>query len=273
VVVKESNKITTDTLTSEVLPGMVSSKSHVVGLHLFIDGKEIYHKDYGYRSVGEHHMLVCDLRILFNDEEWKGLNACFGRNWKTVQVQCESQLIINRWGLYVYEQKTNHTDDDISFDIPHGDKMAIPILSSGLVPKVIPHMLEQRTGHVLENMNPKEVFGDYLPLIELDETPNFTKTLLRSWMIAKANIKGESPASAAYGTSLRQEHEDCGWDVVRVVELVQENIPKLIDDSYTDGIQSAQQIFEKVLREREKFLKKQDLVRGLDIDMPILVKI
>lgn len=119
--VKENDKINKDTLTSKVLPGMVSSKSHVVGLHLFIDGKEIYHKDYGYCSVGEHHMLVCDLRILFNDEEWKGLNACFGRNWKTVQVQCESQLIINRWGLYVYKQKTNHTGDNISFDIPHGD--------------------------------------------------------------------------------------------------------------------------------------------------------
>lgn len=83
-------------------------------------------------------------------------------------------------------------------------------------------------------MNPREVFGGYLPLIELDETPNFTKSLLRSWMLAKANIKGESPAFAAYGASLKQEHEDCGWDVVRVVQLVQENIPILIADSYTD---------------------------------------
>jgi hypothetical protein len=270
--VKENDKINKDTLTSKVLPGMVSSKSHVVGLHLFNDGKEIYHKDYGYCSVGEHHMLVCDLRTLFNDEEWKGLNACFGRNWKTVQVQCESQLIINRWGLYVYKQKTNHTGDNISFDIPHGDNVGIPVLASGLVPKVIPRMLEQRTRHVLENMNPREVFGDYFPLIELDETPNFTKSLLRSWMLAKANIKGESPAFAAYGASLKQEHEDCGWDVVRVVQLVQENIPILIADSYTDGIQSAQQIFERVLREREKFLKKQDLIRRLDIHLPIILE-
>ncbi|MCI28624.1 NBS-containing resistance-like protein, partial [Trifolium medium] len=97
------------------------------------------------------------------------------------------------------------------------------------------------------------------------------------WRISKANIKGESLASAAYGASVKQEHEDSGWDVVRVVELVKKNVPKHIADSYMGDIESAQRIVEQILRAREEFMKEQDrvsgLVRGrLDIDMPIILE-
>ncbi|MCH81910.1 TMV resistance protein N-like [Trifolium medium] len=47
-------------------------------LHLFIDGREICAKDFRYFNVGANHVLLCDLRVLFSDEEWKDLDASFG---------------------------------------------------------------------------------------------------------------------------------------------------------------------------------------------------
>ncbi|MCI15090.1 TMV resistance protein N-like, partial [Trifolium medium] len=40
-------------------------------LHLFIDGREICAKDCHYFIGGANHVLLCDLRVLFSDEEWK----------------------------------------------------------------------------------------------------------------------------------------------------------------------------------------------------------
>ncbi|MCI10092.1 putative disease resistance protein (TIR-NBS-LRR class), partial [Trifolium medium] len=100
--IEENDEIKMNTFTSELFPGMASDKSsHFVGLHLFVEGQEISRKDYHYCIVGEHHVLMCDLRNLFNDEEWQDLDASLGDEWKKIQVQFESQLIINHWGVYV----------------------------------------------------------------------------------------------------------------------------------------------------------------------------
>ncbi|GAU47489.1 hypothetical protein TSUD_265610 [Trifolium subterraneum] len=222
-------------------------------------------------------MLMCDLRTLFTKEEWKGLDTCVGDNWKAVQVQCESQLTLNCWGFYVFKQKT-HTDDiDISFKPPSlnssgGDYVQLPIPASSLVPKSSPQMSGQIMRHRLENLNPREIFGEYLPLLELEEYPSFTMALLRSWRIAKADIKGEASA-IAFGGSLTQEHEESNWDVVRCVELIKDNIPKHIVDMCGDNndIQNAQQIVEEVLRARVEFMREKGSDR-LDIDMPVILE-
>ncbi|PNX63725.1 disease resistance protein (TIR-NBS-LRR class), partial [Trifolium pratense] len=44
-----------------------------VSLHLFIDGQEVCSKKCHYFNVGDDHVLICDLRVLFNDEEWRDL--------------------------------------------------------------------------------------------------------------------------------------------------------------------------------------------------------
>ncbi|XP_057454512.1 TMV resistance protein N-like isoform X2 [Lotus japonicus] len=266
---REINVIQKDTFISDFLPGMMTDMSHVVGLHLFIDGQEICRKDYHYCSVGEHHVLVCDLRILFSDEEWQGLDACLGDDWKAIQVQCESSLTLSSWGVYVYKQKSN--TDDIQFKFSHPDSSGDykPVPASSLVPKSTPQMLKQRIRYASENMNPREIFGDYLPFLEIEETPSFTKALLRSWRIAKTDMREAS--ASAYGASLMQEHEESGWDVVRVVELMKENVPKHIADSYSDDIQSAHKIVEQVLRARVEFQREKGNER-LDIDMPIILE-
>lgn len=88
--VKESDEIKMNTLlNSRFLPELMSDKSYIIDLHLYIEGQEICRKDFYYCSVGKHHVLMCDLGTLIHDEEWKSLDACLGDNWKTIQVQCE----------------------------------------------------------------------------------------------------------------------------------------------------------------------------------------
>ncbi|MCI01824.1 NBS-containing resistance-like protein, partial [Trifolium medium] len=205
-----------DTGFSKLFPGMMSDISDIVCLHIFIDGKEVCRKNYHYCTVGEHHMLMCDLRSLFNDEEWQGLDAlCVGDDWKVVQIQIDSKLSLDCWGVCVLKQKTS--TDDISFTLPNpnssgGDYVPIPATSS-LVPNGSPQMSGQRMRYLSENMNPRELYGEYLPLRELDETPSLPMALLRSFMIANVDIKGETSATA-YGGSLKREHEESSSDVV-----------------------------------------------------------
>ncbi|MCI37969.1 NBS-containing resistance-like protein [Trifolium medium] len=76
-------------------------------------------------------------------------------------------------------------------------------------------------------------------------------------MIAKVEIKGEASATA-YGGSLKKEHEESGWDVVRFVQLIKDNIPKHIVDSYgfdKNDIQNAQRVVEQVLKARLEFMR------------------
>lgn len=260
---KENDQIQKNrTMLDGLLPGMASEMSSVVGLHLFIDGKEICPKDHHYRSVGEYHMLLCDLRCLFSEKKWQGLDDNFGDDWKAVQVQCESSLPLSHWGVFVYKQETNTSD--IQFMSP-GSNYITP---SGLVPNRTSLMLKQSMRHASENMHPREIFGKYLPLLESDETPSFTKALLRSWRNAKADF---GASASDYGASLEQEHDESVWDVVRLVELVKENVPKHVADSHTGGIQGACQFVEQFLQARVEFMRK--IGRGrLDIDMPIVLE-
>ncbi|MED6218481.1 hypothetical protein PIB30_026953 [Stylosanthes scabra] len=94
-----------------------------VNLHLFIDDEHIYSQRPQTQrhsfAVAEDHVLLCDLRLLFSDEEWKRLDARIGNNkdWKAVQVKCEAGLALRQWGIYVYKNETNM--DDIQFMCPY----------------------------------------------------------------------------------------------------------------------------------------------------------
>ncbi|KAK7307125.1 hypothetical protein VNO77_39920 [Canavalia gladiata] len=82
-----------------------------VGLHLFIEGEQ-YHKF----IVAEDHVLLCELRVLFSDEEWEGLDACIEQDWKTIKIDCETDLSLHCWGVYMYKEETNM--ENIEFKIP-----------------------------------------------------------------------------------------------------------------------------------------------------------
>ncbi|XLS49652.1 hypothetical protein HN51_010329 [Arachis hypogaea] len=92
-----------------------------ISLHLFIDDEHIYSQRPQRHSfaLAEDHVLLCDLRLLFSDEEWKRLDVRLGHDndWKAVQVKCEAGLNLRQWGVYVYKNETNM--DDIQFPCPY----------------------------------------------------------------------------------------------------------------------------------------------------------
>ncbi|KAL1362261.1 hypothetical protein AAHE18_03G067400 [Arachis hypogaea] len=85
-----------------------------VGLHLSIDYGDVnsaYQPSHNFR-VAENHVLLCDLRLWFSDEEWKRLDAHVehGNKWKTVKVRCVPDIIPVHWGVYVYKEETSMED-------------------------------------------------------------------------------------------------------------------------------------------------------------------
>ncbi|KAJ1422075.1 Leucine-rich repeat domain superfamily, partial [Sesbania bispinosa] len=93
-----------------------SFRDHMqVGLHLFIEGLHVHSSQCRKFILAKGHVLLCDLRVLFSEEEWEGLHARVGDDWKTVQVDCETDLSLFYWGVYVYKQETNM--EDIEFDV------------------------------------------------------------------------------------------------------------------------------------------------------------
>jgi hypothetical protein len=156
---------------------------HTVGLRLFIDGQEFCGTGCQYFIVGEDHVLLCDLRVLFSDEEWQDLDANLGDDWKAIQVQYDSDLVLISWGVYVYKQETSM--DDIQFIPPNRNSFS-HMPSSCLVPK---GSAEQQMKHMLESFNPRDMFHDYLPLFESEEGPvKSLKVLLRSLRMPRLKL-------------------------------------------------------------------------------------
>ncbi|CAJ1940541.1 unnamed protein product [Sphenostylis stenocarpa] len=236
---------------------------HTVSLHLFIDGREICGRDYHYFNVGEDHVLFCDLRVLFSDGEWLGLDASLEDDWKAIQVQYESDLILSRWGVYVYEQETNMDDIQFRFPTPRSTRNHMP--SSLLVPKVSP---KQKMKHMLDSFDPRDLFNKNLSLLESEEGPiRSGKVLLRTWRNAKAEIR-EAASVSVYGASLKQEHEESVEEVIQVLEMIKENVPKRFSDSNPEEMQFFGGFVERLLRARVELMKEN----GLDMGMPILLE-
>jgi len=235
---------------------------HTVSLHLFMDGKEICGRDCHYFNVGSDHVLLCDLRVLFSDEEWRDLDTSIGDEWKAVQVQYDSDLILTNWGVYVYKQETNM--EDIQFIPPNHNSFSY-MPSSCLVPK---GYAEQQMKHVLESFNPRDMFHDYMPLFESEEGPvRSLKVFLRSLRNAKAEVI-EKTSLSAYGLSLKQDDEDSVEDVILVLEMIKENLSEHFADLSPEDIQIAGGILERILRARVELMKEN----SLDISMPIILE-
>ncbi|PNY08414.1 disease resistance protein (TIR-NBS-LRR class) [Trifolium pratense] len=235
---------------------------HTVSLHLFIDGQEICSRDFHYFNVGEDHVLLCDLRVLFSDDEWQELDASLGDDWKIIQVQYDSDLILTNWGVYVYKQETSM--DDIEFITPNHNSVSY-MSSSSLVPKAYP---DQHMKHLLESLNPRNMFNEYLPLLESEESIVMSlNVILRSLRNAKAEVI-EKTSSSTYGASLKQDHEDSAEDVIQVVEMIKQNFLEHFIDLSPEDLQIASLAAERILRAQVELMEEN----SLDIGMPIILE-
>ncbi|KAK2379240.1 TMV resistance protein N [Trifolium repens] len=199
---------------------------YTVSLHLFIDGQEICGRDFQFFNVGEDHVLLCDLRVLFSDEEWQNLDASLGDDWKTIQVQCvpnlKQDLILTNWGVYVYKQETSM--NNIRFIPPNLIKPLSDMLSSCLVPQRSYEKTEQYMKHILNSFKLTDLLNAD-SICQQSVSDISLKVLLRSLRNAKAEITGEVSSSLC-GASLKQDREDSVADVVQVLEMLKENAPK-----------------------------------------------
>jgi hypothetical protein len=95
---------------------------HQVKLHLVINGQLVPHKDYNNFIIEPHHVLVCDLRHLYDDEEWLSIDALLLKHeWNQVQISYEVSygLPLSEWGVYVYKQgTTDNLEDHVQFMCP-----------------------------------------------------------------------------------------------------------------------------------------------------------
>ncbi|CAJ1971313.1 unnamed protein product [Sphenostylis stenocarpa] len=107
------------------------ARHRLVDLQLHINGRFVTRKGYHNFRIEAEHVLICDLRVLFSDKEWLGLDALLEQEWNLVQVsyQATSSLRLCRWGVFVYEEGTNM--EDVQFNCPdpkYSEEMSLPIV-------------------------------------------------------------------------------------------------------------------------------------------------
>jgi len=89
----------------------------LVELHLIINGQYVPPKGYCNFRIEPNHVLVCDLQLLFNDEEWLNLDALLLRHeWNQVQISYEalsSTVTLSKWGVFVYKQRTTNLEEHV----------------------------------------------------------------------------------------------------------------------------------------------------------------
>ncbi|WJX64588.1 hypothetical protein P8452_49348 [Trifolium repens] len=88
---------------------------NLVHLRLVINGQLVPHKDYKNFIIEPHHVLVCDLRRLYNDEEWLSIDALLLKHeWNQVQISYDfrnSHVTLSEWGVFGYKQGTDNLNE------------------------------------------------------------------------------------------------------------------------------------------------------------------
>ncbi|XP_014504640.1 TMV resistance protein N-like [Vigna radiata var. radiata] len=131
-----------------------------VDLRLVINGRNAFGKGYHNFIIEAGHVLICDLRVLFSEKEWFGLDALLEKEWNVVQVEYEatSSLMISSWGVFLYEEGSNM--EDLLFNCPnHMDSEKMP-------PAIVPEK------------DPMEKYRKMIRELRLDET---FKNTLTEW--------------------------------------------------------------------------------------------
>ncbi|KAH1062573.1 hypothetical protein GYH30_005502 [Glycine max] len=105
-------------LFQDVRTGPIKRYDDLIELQLVINCQCVPRKGYYNFRVPPDHILICDLRLLFSDKEWIGLDAFLDRDWNEVQVAyvAASTMTLSCWGVYVYEGGANKKD--VQFECP-----------------------------------------------------------------------------------------------------------------------------------------------------------
>jgi len=108
------------------------ARRRVVDLRLLINGRYVPCKGCRKFRIEAEHILIFDLRVLFSDKEWLGLDALLEEEWNLVQIayKATSSFVISGWGAFVYEEDKTKMDDLLftSPDPVYSDEMPLAIV-------------------------------------------------------------------------------------------------------------------------------------------------
>lgn len=146
------------------------SRRQLVELHLLINGRCVPRKGYYNFKIAADHVLICDLRLLFSDKEWLGLDAFLEHEWNLVRVSYEapSTLTLSGWGVFVYEEGANM--EDVQFMCP--DPKYSDMSPTKLVPTTKDPRQERKK--MIDNLCLDEMFdGMLMETMDYEERDDF----------------------------------------------------------------------------------------------------
>ncbi|KAK7260418.1 hypothetical protein RIF29_26443 [Crotalaria pallida] len=190
-----------------------------VDLQLFIEGEYIHCKQFRTFFVADKHVLLLDLRVLFSDKEWEGLDALLDPHyWKTVHLAFDTRhlMTLRSWGVYVYKQETNM--DNIQFLTPSTSPYCYDHQPS--YRKDIERGQGDITRSMLEDMVVPEMFEEHL-MVQKNLKKRFNESLITS--LAKVSRKVVALREAKGSRFiLQQEDDNYGHCMERMVEETME---------------------------------------------------
>ncbi|GAU12347.1 hypothetical protein TSUD_252980 [Trifolium subterraneum] len=98
--------------------------AYVFKLCLVINGRSVLQKKFKPFRIQTNHVLVCDLRRLYNDDEWLSIDALLlNHEWNQVQISYEdigrhSGMTLSEWGVFVSKQGTVNWEEHVQFMCP-----------------------------------------------------------------------------------------------------------------------------------------------------------
>ncbi|PNX75715.1 TMV resistance protein N-like [Trifolium pratense] len=105
-----------------VADGMKKINQDFVQLHLVISGQRVPYKSNYNIMIEPNHVSVCDLRLLYNDDEWLSIDALLLKHeWNKVQISYEAEnsiVTLSEWGIFVYKQGTDNLEEHVQFLCP-----------------------------------------------------------------------------------------------------------------------------------------------------------
>ncbi|XP_029125309.1 uncharacterized protein LOC109789614 [Cajanus cajan] len=263
-------------------------RHQILQLQLVINGRCVSRRGYKFR-IGADHVLICDLRLLFSDEEWLGLDTFLEHEWNVVQVSYEAPppLILSRWGVHVYEEGANM--EHVQFICPHPKYLD---MSPTLVPtkedpkeerrKLIENFCidEVLEATILEYMhyceNKKDLTDENMELVYskiglLKEVSKQAKDELNS---------GDSDLEDKHSllTTFLKTYYALGPEIQEEIDNVpqqKEKMRKIFSDGIRDGLLEAKAKFPSLnlIKTRSVALRKGSRVRWLFEELPDVVKL
>ena len=104
----------------------------------------------------EGHVLLWDLRQIFREAEWQGLDALLIHDWNDVEIHalCDSpDLTIINSGVYVYKQEMNL--EDVKFKSSNSNKSFLTTVT------IARNMLKRRAGFYPQHEPPMKLMRKY----------------------------------------------------------------------------------------------------------------